>query len=69
MKPRTILILAGIVLLIFVLGNPGEDDFMGFLGEREFVNTHRVHNYIICSVYDVDGEKYFGITGNFYPMK
>ena len=52
-------------LLILIFLNPTKEDFKSFLGERKTYNFNKEFNFLFCSIYKEDNQKYLAILKNF----
>ena len=70
MKPKTkkFLIIVTIIILILALLNPTRKDFAEYKGyskDHDLNNISRKANFIIFSIYEKNGTRYFAILKNF----
>lgn len=65
MKTKKILKWVGIVLLVFIILNPGLSQFKEFNGDNSGTKSY---NFLIFSLYNYNGSKYLGILMNFFAI-
>jgi hypothetical protein len=54
---------------VFVLLNPSITAFKEYLGINSYDGIQRKYNFLLCSVYEYDQNKYLGIGANFIQVK
>ena len=64
---KKLLIIAGAILLLFIITNPGIKRFKEFTGHSSYGGLRRTGNFIVFSVYKIESinEYYAGVFLNF----
>ncbi|MGG9962553.1 hypothetical protein [Ferruginibacter sp. SUN106] len=66
-------IIIAIIILVLIVTNPGPKAFKEYLGEGQALQTRRVYNWLIFSVYETQlpfsNHQYLGIFMNFFPRE
>jgi hypothetical protein len=68
-SPKKIWIALSLILLFFILTNPGISAFKAYKGSNTYYGLKRKFNFFICSVYQSGNKQYFAILGNFFELE
>lgn len=58
-----------VIIGMFILLNPSIAAFKEFLGVSSYDGIQRNYNFLLCSIYEHDQNKYLGVGANFIQIK